>query len=885
ASYASAAMRDRNPDDAEEERLQIIEEVDAEEEKDEVEAAAEDDVTNLEGTGGNPGVNPGVDKTAEALGSAQDGTLAECDVPGSGATRRGGGGVASYASAAMRDRNPDDAEEERLQIIEEVDAEEEKDEVEAAAAAEDDVTNLEGTGGNPGVNPGVDKTAEALGSAQDGTLAECDVPGSPRTHGSFAAPLPPPPPPPLPLACPHCGRGYKRRGSLWKHVRRRHEGALADLHKSPRPPRAGQKGQPPAAASHKCAVCGRDFKSKHHLKEHFRIHSGEKPYGCPICKKRFSHSGSYSSHKRANKCVGSVTADGAARAATSPVAAASTADAGKMEGAIATSPKSTQSSGHDYNEDDCGARSEDFLRISGPEATGRPAGKIKTEEPDLYERSSHVEGAARHAGRYRHEPFPSAVPLRQHERYLCKVNDEIDASPQPSAPQPPSPAQRKKSKLSAGKGLKGSRATGLGDQSASLKSYCLAGSVEASPEESMKMSLAMNLPRDVFSKWLEEKFNAAGRAPEHRASGSPSRELGPSPAPAGHAGHGTEGSPARHPPGSPTGARSDSAAAGQPGSVADGPRRGRDQARPLDLSLPKLSTARLGETRFVDVHDSSGVERQEEPLDLTCAKRSHGELDSSASRATDGSSNDNGVDRLHENKPTMNTVTSSYGNGPVLAAFPLPGLIAALHMGDPGLRPYTGLDQAALLSHVSPYRGLVDAAALADFHDKMRHFAQGESPERGEGVPVGSVAVTDSGGPARKRQRRGERVPGGSFARDLSDETFQESGPLLPRHKYERAGRRPHRCEVCSKAFKHKQHLIEHSRLHSGEKPYRCGRCGRRFSHSGGYSQHVHRRYLCCGDPGQPGAPGADLGAPGATEELNEGDDDGCGAEWVDERG
>ncbi|XP_061437441.1 zinc finger E-box-binding homeobox 2-like [Lethenteron reissneri] len=782
-------------------------------------------------------------------------------------------GLASYASAAMRDRDPDEDDEERLQIIEEVDEEEEKDEVEAAAAAEDDETNLEGTG----VNPGVDKTAEALGSAQDGTLAECDVPGSgatrrggggggPRTHGSFA--VPPLPPPPL-LSCPHCGRGYKRRGSLRKHVRRRHEGALADLHTSPRPPRAGQKGQPPAAASHKCTECGRDFKSKHHLKEHFRIHSGEKSYGCPICKKRFSHSGSYSSHKRANKCVGSVTADGAAREATSPVAAASTADAGKMEWAVATSPKATQSSGHDDN--------EDFLRISGPEATGRPAGKIKTKEPDLHERSSDVEGAARHACRYRHEPFPSAVPLRQHERYLCKVNDEIDASPQPAAPQPPSPAQRKKSKSSAGKGLKGSGATGLGDQSASLKSYCLAGSVEASPEESMKMSLAMNLPRDVFSKWLEEKFNAAGRAPEHRASGSPSRELGP--ASAGHAGHGTEGSPERHLAGSPTGARSDSAAghaeSGQPAGVADGPRRGRDQARPLDLSVPKLSTARLGETGFVEFHDSSGVERQEEPLDLTYAKRSHGELDSSASHVTDGSSSNNGVDRLHENKPTMNTVTSSYGNGPVLAAFLPPGLIAALHMGDPGLSPYTGLDQAALLSH---------AAALADFHDKMRHFAQGESPERGEGVPVGSVVVTDSGAPARKRQRRGERVPGSSFARDLSDETFQESGPLLPRHKYEHAGRRPHRCEVCSKAFRHKQHLIEHSRLHSGEKPYRCGRCGRRFSHSGGYSQHVHRRYSCCGDPGQPGTPGADLGAPGATEELDEGDDR-CGAEWEDARG
>ena len=54
---------------------------------------------------------------------------------------------------------------------------------------------------------------------------------------------------------------------------------------------------------------------------------------------------------------------------------------------------------------------------------------------------------------------------------------------------------------------------------------------------------------------------------------------------------------------------------------------------------------------------------------------------------------------------------------------------------------------------------------------------------------------------------------------------------------------RPHQCDGCDKAFKHKHHLIEHRRLHSGEKPYQCSKCLKKFSHSGSYSQHINHRY------------------------------------------
>ncbi|CAG9823314.1 unnamed protein product [Phaedon cochleariae] len=59
-------------------------------------------------------------------------------------------------------------------------------------------------------------------------------------------------------------------------------------------------------------------------------------------------------------------------------------------------------------------------------------------------------------------------------------------------------------------------------------------------------------------------------------------------------------------------------------------------------------------------------------------------------------------------------------------------------------------------------------------------------------------------------------------------------------------GQRPHKCNECPKAFKHKHHLTEHKRLHSGEKPFQCSKCLKRFSHSGSYSQHMNHRYSYC---------------------------------------
>ena len=85
-----------------------------------------------------------------------------------------------------------------------------------------------------------------------------------------------------PYECDRCGERFSQKWSVKLHCRRKHEKSTSD---------AGKKKMKIA-----CCICENLFCSPSSLKEHMRVHTGEKPFQCDTCDMKFSCKGNLKRH-------------------------------------------------------------------------------------------------------------------------------------------------------------------------------------------------------------------------------------------------------------------------------------------------------------------------------------------------------------------------------------------------------------------------------------------------------------------------------------------------------------------------------------------------------------------------------------------------------------
>ncbi|XP_019124214.2 zinc finger E-box-binding homeobox 2 [Larimichthys crocea] len=697
------------------------------------------------------------------------------------------------------------------------------------------------------------------------------------------------------MVCPLCGYTATLRAQMEQHLA---------LHNQMQDKSAITLDQAMETRKFKCLQCGKAFKYKHHLKEHLRIHSGEKPYECSNCKKRFSHSGSYSSHLSSKKCLSGGGNGGGNTGGTSGVFN------GHSQNSYHHSFPISPSAGGGRNSNDKGSP-----MASQTQDNNRPLGRVLEDPHQLSLQDLNPTGFPRASDLARlWDPsaelslresilkgttlLPYLHPGTKFEQMLQemlhreeKKEEETDREGGGGAAMEErrfiyngdrkvSPDRRKEA-VGSGEGERGVLGvtcrwcSQLFPNAAVLQQHerylCKMNREAVEVPEGLR-SKDHHSPPLFFPRSALQPENSKPSKVTNGLSGSKSPLQKPSwhsvpqqllvamhsPPQPHHDALPSRAYWPRQEKGSPSQPINRSPELSSPRARRRVPSSGFGSPVCLDLTScpPELSSPQ---------NQTSSPWSQNEPLDLSLPKQlsdQEGRNKTLNGNSARGERKELGTQQIRRPSPTSHLplhhhpVYSGAGApvfpGPLYNGFPIfnqSGLglsghdgITAIPFGQPANTP-------GFLSPMA-YMMEVDAeAALKKIHQE-RQALMGEVLSRGalDYLSLMDDGLDGDGGPGRKRLKKTDE---GLYACDICEKTFQKSSSLL-RHKYEHTGKRPHECKICNKAFKHKHHLIEHSRLHSGEKPYQCDKCGKRFSHSGSYSQHMNHRYAYCSKDQDP---------------------------------
>lgn len=333
---------------------------------------------------------------------------------------------------------------------------------------------------------------------------------------------------------------------------------------------------------------------------------------------------------------------------------------------------------------------------------------------------------------YCKESFPGPIPLHQHERYLCRMNEEIKTVLQPTESSSASCRGLTADELSSAE--RANSPTNLFKDHMSVLNAYFSMNMEPNSEELLKISLAVGLPQEFVKEWFAKSKNQNQHMDSLRTKFPLSDHCGlyhilsqsPVSFPAMNFHDGITNSNATHRPTKPN-----QFTANKP-TTGDKPLDPTESLKnntlsplnlsytsyknsqstsytpnsmeangdiPLDLSLPKhMAQKRLRTNGFINEHRGELSEHQQGsgPLEPVNIKKEV--------VGSDGERNSN-----HQLGKTTSPIfgINPFAAGPVYSslsphrAFPPPTFINPSQAAIPGLRPYPGLDPMSFLPHMA----------------------------------------------------------------------------------------------------------------------------------------------------------------------------------------